>query len=300
MTKLSLKEVLVALDSQVIQEQKKNPTLHADNLYELMGGMAGAYVLMGKQLDPSNAWRWGKLKDSASAAQFVDELVRRHELCETTTAFLTLVAFSADLGRLVIQVEHQIGQKHRTQEMHGDASAEVLTKANRLQPVPISGRLWDAGIVAVRHHSKVKNQTLEALGGDKLSLTMCQLLRDVDMTSLWLGKGAKYVTDSAEMARQKVNNKLSDGLSISEYALGCFERGEPIDRLRITTYREFMLQFVAWGFNFTYEETWNMVVASGEPKIILAYIRDSLFSIRDIATWERVEKATRERLNIEI
>lgn len=289
--KSSLKTALTTLEAAM----QKAPLLK-ETLSGIGATIASRYYILGSLLPKDHAWTWGKGKDSFDACQFVDELVKPYGLGAATVALLELLAFSADIGRLIVQYENQNGDMSRTQATHGAASAELLSTLNR----SYSGRVWKGALIAVERHSAKDNPTLEMVEGDEVALILCNLLRDIDMTGIYVGKGKRYVESAEEMARQIVSNKLNHDKCVTADSIETFEKGRAIDSAAGKTYPDMMLRVLAWGYNYSYEETWGMVIASGAPKVILKYIRDSLLSIGDSAMWTRVETTARERLNIEV
>lgn len=274
----------------VLRECSHGSPIATAQLRYMLQKIAGEYTRLAEQVPRDHAWRWGKLADSAKSMQDANALALKHQLDEKLTGVLELVAFAADIGRLNVLIEH--GQGAPEQENHGDASVRILSRIFGVMSVMHSrDSLWQAVLLAVKHHSDLKTPGGEVFSDNEAAFYLCLILRDLDKMGGWIGKGRMYVQSRNEINRQmKANGVVEEGF-IPESVIACFERGEPIDRKTCETYAGFMLQFLAWKFDFNFAESWDQVKEDGAPAIVLDYIRDQLVNYGNVAQWRRVKDA---------
>lgn len=265
-----MKELVSIRDhSSVEQDLEVVYWLRPVDYFDRIALVAAEYVQLGAQISSQNAWKWGKATDAFGGLQDVEILSDRCGLGDSLISLLRLMTFSADIGRLVIAIEHAQGDKSRTQAAHGAASVEVL---NRLHILDSFEELGLSIALAIEHHSDIKTPTLADFNGNEIAWTLCCLLRDLDMLSIISGKAFLYVEHPEERKRQLESNKL-EMYGVTPEILEQFERGEPIDRLKCETFTDWLLQFLAWRANFTFQETWDMAVESRGYYFVLRWIR---------------------------
>jgi hypothetical protein len=246
--------------------------------------VAASYITCGLALPLTHAWRHGKIADSAKSMQFVDDFARECALSPVLTSILELANFVADIGRLIVYTQGG------NQLYHGKASARELVR--------ISGgeNVWVLVVAeAVTYHSLIRIPEPDAFMNDA-AYHLCLLLRDHDKLGVWLGKGKLYVESKEEIARQLVAHAtigLVDEPSVPDYVIEMFENGMPIDRSKCNTYLGFMVQFLAWKFDFNFEVNWKLAKAGGAPRVILNYIRLRLVKAHKGETWERIRVAAK-------
>ncbi len=250
----------------------------------ILAQVAASYITCGLALPLTHAWRHGKLADSAKSMQFVNDFARECDLSLVLTSILELANFVADIGRLIVYTEGG------NQLYHGKASARELERISE-------GKIPWASVVAeaVTYHSLIRMPEPDAFMNDA-SYHLCLLLRDHDKLGVWLGKGKLYVESKEEIARQLVAHAtigLVDEPSVPDHVIEMFEKGMPIDRSKSKTYLGFMVQFLAWKFDFNFEENWKLVKANGAPRVVLDYIRRRLVKAGHGTTWERIRVAAK-------
>jgi hypothetical protein len=281
---------LISLKGNLSEIEKgllPSKTLSPEEIGNHIAAVAGEYVRLGISLPLKNAWRFGKLKDSAGGFQDVDTLAEETEMSALLHHTLLLATFTADIGRLVVTIEHQNGNKKRTQVSHGAASVEVL---ERLGILSMYGGKGSPVALALSMHSEIKTPELSDLDNNKPAWFLCCLLRDLDMCSVISGKAQVYVEDQSEIKRQLVANNLEMKFTVDEEILAQFERGEPIDRLSCKTFPEWLLQFLAWRTNFTFTETWDIANAGGGYYFVLRWFKNN-FLPDNKAQYDRILKA---------
>ncbi len=235
-----------------------------------VGLVMAEYVRIGRYLPLENAWRWGKGKDAFGGLQDVDTLAGKLTFSHSFRALLYLMTSSADLGRLVIAAENTQGDTSRKQNVHGEASVEVLNE------LKILNQFREGGLsigLAIKHHSDIETPTLKDFNGNETAWLLCCLLRDLDKLSIISGKAFLYVEDPNETKRQLVANHLEMHYEVTEEILEQFERGQPIDRLKCKTFPDWLLQFLAWRGDFNFQETWDMAVESRGYYFVLRWLK---------------------------
>lgn len=272
----------------------RSSVIEHTNLHRLTAELASAYVILGTHIQVNDAWTWGKLEDAADAAKRARVLCFRKNTSEKLRELLEFVAFAADIGRLVVRNFNVSDKKKRElQKVHGSYSAMFIRQmADHPQ-----NHLWSAIELAITRHSDKESPTLAGVNGDRVALYLCQLLRDIDKLGNWVGTGALYVTPS-KIVLESETNGVKDLPKADDAILRVFEAGMPIERNDCKTYVEYMLQFLAWGYDFAFEELWQEVVDSGQPQLVLAWIKKRLVVSGQERSWRRIERAAEENLGL--
>lgn len=282
----------------VLNAIAKESRLECDELRQLCALTAQKYVVKGTEIYVEDAWTWGKLKDGADAADRARVLGRKFVFAPKIIHALEFIAFSADIGRLIVRNN----QYHRhesalNQEVHGAASAAYLHELELTHQVNVSDPLFAAMRTAIRYHSDQNYPTLADVGDSVATYHMCLLLRDLDKAGNWIGSGAQYVTPRKIELESKTNN-VADEPYARAVIVDAFAQGEMINRAVCKTYIEYMLQFLAWGYDFAFIETWQEVVESQQPQLVLSWIQQRLLSNQQTESWERIHHAAHTRLGI--
>lgn len=234
---------------------------------EALTELAARYVRLGLQMPKEHAWRWNKLADSAVGGYDVEDLAATFLMSPGLESLLLVAAFAADIGRLAIVVDGT-----GKQEFHGGVSAGILVELGIVERFGDAGSLMHA---AVTWHSLAKTPSLEDLRGDKAAWALCCLLRDLDMC-MNIRTAGKYVEDKRRMARERDSQGFTMEGAATPAILERFEAGGPIVRAECKTYVDYMLQFVAWRGNFTFQEVWDRAVAEGGFDPVIAWLARSV------------------------
>ncbi len=260
----------------------------------IVKGVASEYARLGQLLDRNNAWRFTKLRDAADDAHYVSGFQSEYGINPTLVSLLELMVFSADLGRLIITAGQNTGKVMPHQVEHGRLSSEFI--ALYLTDAEKEHVLWHAILEAVERHSYKGNPTREYQDNSPIAFLMTGLLRDLDMYGGWK-TGLKYL-DPFTISHEMATWKLSDEPYIPEIALEAFRNGQPINRDTVETYSGFLLQFLAWGYNFTFREQWQRVVTSGNPSLVLNRILHKLEAGGQVTQAQEIAQVARTALGV--
>lgn len=288
----SLKAALLSLEDA----EEISPLLCAD----LQEAVAISYNRISAGMNRDHPWRWNKLSDAARDARLIANMAIAAGASEKVSDALELASFSADLGRLILDERWRLEGEKPNQIEHGAESAEFLrSRLDRMFPKNYSPpELLRAVLEAVRTHSWIQNPTLEDVVGDQYAWTMANILRDIDMYGNW-SKGSDYLTE-AKMRQEKSRWGFTDGQYIPEEQVDRFLNSQPLVREECETYAGYMLQFLGWGFNFTYKELWHEVVQTGNPRKVLQFIGDSLMKGGHQETWNKIRNHADHTLGVTV
>lgn len=263
------------------------------DLHAVTSKVAAKYAYLSFQLSPTEAWRWGKLSDAAVAARYCRRLTITHRTSELLATALECIAFSADIGRLILRNQQIHYGLEVDQLTHGSVSAEYLRRSAKTIADDDFGEML---LTAVSVHSHRENPTLQTVSGCPCTLALCQLLRDLDRLGNWLS-GDEYLQRwkmDAEMAIWG----FTEAPYIPEPTTAAFLRSEPVDRASAETYAGYMLQFLSWGYQFSYKELWKEAVATGNPRFVLEYVRDQLLAGGHSSMWQQIKEHAEQTLGI--
>lgn len=236
-----------------------------------------------KDLPDNHPWKEGKLLHRVSTMVECNRTIYKNfqdRLPEENYSLLEFLASVHDLGRAV-EAKRKLGllkDGYRDFSSHGQESVALLKDWNALDKYPEDTQ--EIIEYAIAHHSDIITPEIgeDPSSLDKLKYFFTSILRDVDKLSIFRNKTDKYLDDEEEKKKQvEVNNVEGEKGTIDPPdLLQTFARREMIDRSKCRSYEAFMLQYLAWIFDFNLKISLEQTLQIGAVNKILYYFKQQL------------------------
>ncbi len=251
--------------------------------------IAKAYQDEGKGLPLDHVWRTGRATHAEQTSEKVGTWCMSMDIPADVTRLISLASYSHDVGRLP-QAKRQIDGEKIEPTDHGQFSIDVLS--SRIRHL-FSDEAWNIFAEAVIKHSLRHTPPLKDFSSSE-AWAVCCVVRDFDK-SQGFDSALAYTADRENMQGHAKANRLLhttsnptaetgaiDTLPGNPDVLGEFLSGRTITRAHCASYEAFMLQYLAWLYDFNVVEVREKVIVDGGPGIVLSYLRTRLGSTSDV------------------
>lgn len=221
-------------------------------------------------------------------------LGKRWDLPKGVQRLLSLTCFAHDLGRFP-QAVIQAGGIACNPEHHGKLSVELLRDLEPLIP-----DAWLCFSEAVEKHS-LRNTPQKREFVSEIAWALCSVVRDIDKMAGFTDAHA-YTHDVGRKTREARANTLAWTEENPTAEMGAivtlqgfpdvlqtFLEGQTVTRAHCASYEAYMLQLLAWLYDFNLAEVRDEVIAQGGPGIVVAYLRERLAGNPQ---WQRISLHT--------
>ncbi|MBT4850024.1 HD domain-containing protein [Candidatus Parcubacteria bacterium] len=264
-------------------EIDNQPLCEAENIVEASILVERNIYDLTKDLPENHPWREAKLIHRISSMVECERTIYdnfRESIPEENYGVLEFLASVHDLGRAV-EAKRKLAileDGYRPFKHHGEESVNLLRDWGVLDKYPEDVR----AIIeyAVEHHADIKTPDIgeDPDSLDKLKYFFTSILRDIDKLSIFRAKTDIYLHNQEEKEKQIEVNGLEGekGIIDPPELLESFAKGEMIDRSKCKSYESFMLQYLAWTFDFNLKVSLEQVVKVGAIENILGYFKSQL------------------------
>jgi hypothetical protein len=240
------------------------------------------YYALGSTLPDDHAWKADKIQHSEVSQQIAQEITQFLGFSESLQNITAIASVAHDIGRIPQGLAKVRGEVIDSQE-HGRLGIPYLEEVFSVYLG--ESKTWV--IEAIIFHS-YKDTPKREVFSSALSWAFCCLIRDIDKSANF-AEAKEYTNNTVRKIKEakaaallwtEVNPTAEthsiDTNTSKHDVLDEFLEGRLIIRQDCASYEAYMLQLLAWLYDFNVSEIRAIVIATGGPATILMYLQQQL------------------------